>query len=74
MAIFCGIILATIRVYLGFTVEPQHATLFDIYKDVAHLYMGGLFVAWRIQKKRYQFWLFWMMCLLEVAVATLSRI
>lgn len=81
-------ILAALRVWIGFTVEPEHFSWVSLYKDVAHLFMGGLAVyAHNLQPFQARFllpqnwgrmirmWrLFWLMNLLEIAVATLSRI
>jgi len=71
--IIFGILFGIVRVVIGATVTPSSPTLVDVFKDAVHLYMGGLFVAWRFQKTDWQKWLFWSLCALEVAVAALSR-
>lgn len=38
--------LAAGRIWLGFNVEPDAFSWPQVYKDVAHLFMGGLFVSW----------------------------
>lgn len=69
-----GFVLVFLRVYLGFHVEPEPFTWFQLYKDAAHLFMGGLAVAWWFQRTRWQWWLFWALNAVEVAVAVLSRV
>jgi len=54
-------------------VHPGTPTRVDIYKDAAHLFVGGLFIAWRIQRNRWQAILFWLMCAWEVFVSLGSR-
>lgn len=73
LAIAFGLLLAAIRIWIGFSVPPESFSLVQVFKDVAHLFMGGLFVAWYIQRQSWQFWLFWWLNILEVVVATLSR-
>lgn len=68
-----AIVLAVVRVWIGFNVEPESFELVQAYKDAAHLFMGGLTVAaWRDQQK-WQWLLFWGLCALEVGVAVASR-
>ena len=80
-----GVLFAAIRIWMGFTMEPTHADPVDVYKDMVHLYMGGLFVAIRYEKLHraaykgnsqffWQRWLFWSLCVVEVAVAVFQRI
>lgn len=54
-------------------VHPSHPTIADVYKDVAHLFIGGLFVAWLLQRQPWQKVLFWALCAWEVFVAIGSR-
>jgi hypothetical protein len=63
-----------LRVYIGATTEPESLSWVDVYKDVAHVYIGFLLaLAWDRQDR--ELWLlFWMMCVLEVMVAILSRV
>lgn len=71
--IFVGVLLMISRVWMGFNVPPTSPTWGDVYKDAAHLFMGGLVVcAWRDGKK-WQWLLFWSLNVVEVAVAILSR-
>lgn len=72
--IMFGVFLAVVRVWIGFTVEPEPFAMTQAYKDTAHLFMGGLAVAaWR-DRQAWQHVLFWGLCVLEVAVAVFSRI
>jgi hypothetical protein len=72
--VFTAWILAVLRVYIGATTEPESLSWVDVYKDVAHVYVGFLLaLAWGRQDRK--LWLlFWMMCVLEVMVAILSRV
>jgi hypothetical protein len=69
-----GILFAASRIWLGFVVEPEVFSWFDAYKDAAHLFMGGLAVAWWLQRHAWQWWLFWALNAVEIAVAIWSRI
>jgi hypothetical protein len=67
-----AILFAIVRVAIGLTCEPTHATLIDVFKDVVHVYMGVLgLLAWKASGL-YR-WLFWLLCVLEVSVAVLQR-
>lgn len=67
-------LLAAARIWLGFNVEPEAFQWVQVYKDSAHLFMGGLAVAWWYGRHDWQWLLFCAMCVLEVTVAILSRI
>lgn len=67
-------VLAVIRVWIGLNVQPESFEWVQAYKDVAHVFMGGLYVSWRYSRKHWQRDLFWGMCAIEVVVATLSRL
>lgn len=54
-------------------VSPGKPTKVDLYKDAAHLFMGGLFVAAMIQGHAWQWWTFGLMSAWEVFVAIGSR-
>jgi len=69
-----GLVLAVARVWIGFNVEPESFAWSQAYKDVAHLFMGGLAVAWWIKRLRWQWWLFWALNIVEVGVAIASRL
>jgi len=68
-AILFGVMLAIGRLFIS----PKKPTGADVYKDMAHLFMGGLLVAlWR-DGEPWQHWLFWSLCVWEVSVAIISR-
>jgi len=73
-AVAFGLMLAVARVWLGFNVEPDTFTWVQAYKDTTHLFMGGLAVALWVYDHLWQWRLFWGLCILEVAVAVLSRV
>ena len=74
ITILFGMLLIVIRIWIGCTVEPEQFNWVAAFKDTAHLFMGGLAVAWWIQKHPWQWKLFWVLNLVEIAVAVLSRI
>lgn len=71
--IVMGLIFAIMRVSFAFVVPPDTFSWFQVYKDLAHLFMGGLSVAWWIQRNKWQWNLFWLMNFIEVATAILTR-
>jgi len=73
LVILFGVLLAIGRVWIGVTVPAEALTVVDVYKDVAHLFIGGLAVAWWLQRERWQWYLFWLLNAVEVGVAVLSR-
>lgn len=61
--------LGVIRLF----VPPTRGDWVDIYKDVAHVFVGMLIPgAWSGKEPLYRI-LFWLLCILEVAVAVISR-
>lgn len=75
--IIFAVVLGLLRVLIGITVEPEPITWVGAYKAVAHLFMGGLFVAWLGQPVPYGRWMgatFGLLCLLELGVALWSRL
>lgn len=68
-----GLLFAASRVYIGENFEPDAFSWLQAYKDAAHLFMGGLFAAWYIQRHLWQWKLFWALNVVEVAVAIASR-
>jgi hypothetical protein len=64
-----ALLLSVLRLAVAFTCVPATPTLVDVYKDLAHVYMGYLLCSYR----RYRL-LFWSMCALEVTVAVFSRL
>lgn len=72
LIITLGFAIALVRIAMAFVeVTPTFA---NVYKDIAHLFVGGVFAAWQIQRFQWQKHLFWWLCIIEVtvAVATLS--
>lgn len=79
-----AILLAVIRLWIGLNIPPESFQWVEAYKDVAHLFMGGLGVAWWMHLEseeaefepalNWQFWLFVALCIIEVAVAIFSRL
>lgn len=83
-----GLLLAAGRVLIGMNHPPESFDWLQAYKDTAHLFMGGLFIAawyaqpgswsslmfWRIKRLKWQWWLFWLLNVVEVTMAILSRI
>jgi hypothetical protein len=53
IAIGFAFILALIRIWMGFNVPPDTFSWAAAYKDTAHIFIGGLLVAWRTQKQRW---------------------
>ena len=84
--ILFSVLLGAIRIWMGFNVEPHSASLTGVYQSVSHLFIGGLCVSWwrdgeDSSLKGFVSWIYgWKMktivalCLLEIAVAVLSRI
>lgn len=69
-----GILFIVTRIWIGMTVEPESFHWVQAYKDAAHLFIGGLAVAWWFNRHRWQWRLFWLLNAVEVAVAVLSRV
>lgn len=74
LVVVCGMLLAGVRIWMGVYVPPEPASLAQVYKDVAHLFMGGLGVAWWLQRLYWQWALFVGLNLLEITVAIGSRL
>lgn len=68
-----GIALACLRISLALEHPPEPFTWFNAYKDIAHVYVGGLGVAWWIQRYQWQLVLFIGINGIEVASAVFSR-
>lgn len=74
LTITIGVVLAILRIWIGSISEPEAFHWVQAYKDAAHLFIGGLAVAWWIQRQKWQWRLFWILNIIEVTVAILSRI
>ena len=68
-----GVMLGVFRIYMVGNVDPEPFQWIQAYKDAAHLFMGGLAVAWWYGRMRWQWWLFWILNIVEVTCAVLSR-
>jgi hypothetical protein len=68
-----ALVLAVTRVYFGMTKPPESPDMMDVYKDMAHVYMGALGASWYHTREREKRMLFIWLCVIEVMVATLSR-
>ena len=72
--IVIGMVLAVSRIWVGVNIEPESFQWVQVYKDAAHMFMGGLAVAWWHKQYHWQWLLFWTLNVVEVAVAIWSRI
>ena len=66
--------LAAIRGFMVVGVPPRPASLLLSYEAAAHVFVGGLFVAWRYTRDRRRLWLFVALCVIEVVAAIASRV
>lgn len=73
MTCIVGTLLCILRVIIGCTIQPESFALVQVFKDMAHLFMGGLCVALWIDQQKWKHILFWGMCVLEITVAVMSR-
>lgn len=64
-----AVLFAVARIWVGLNFTPEPFHWLQAYKDAAHLFMGGLAVAWWLQRFRWQWWTFWALNVIEVAVA-----
>ena len=69
-----SIILIILRVIIGLTVPPERMTGADFYKDMAHVIIGYMIGVWVMTKNNTYKWLIVVLIVVEVLVATLSRI
>ena len=55
LVVIISLILASIRIWIGLNLE-SHATLdfVSIYKDIAHIFIGGLVVSWWYNRFRWK--------------------
>jgi len=70
--VICAVI-AIILMMLRIFVHPGTPTLADVYKDIAHIFVGMMLAGMLIQKLRWQKTIFWMLCAWEVFIAIGSR-
>ena len=69
-----GIALTVLRISLALEYPPESFTWFNAYKDIAHVYIGGVGTAWWIQRQQWQIVLFLGVNAVEVTAAVFSRI
>ena len=70
LLVFAGFFAA-----IRFSIPAHTPTSLDLYKTCVHLYMGGLTVLmWQKPRWSLEFWLFWGLSALEVAMAVVSRL
>lgn len=72
--ILLSILLILSRIWVAYSFEPESASIVGSYQAFAHLFVGGLIVAWFCQRKAYQAWLFCILVAVEVSAAVLSRV
>lgn len=74
--IIVAVLFAIARFWIGLTIEPKKIVWVsvDSFKDAAHLFMGGLFVAAWVYWRPWQWWTFWLLVVVEVGVAVGSRL
>jgi len=70
---FWVVSLAIVFAMLRLCVHPGKPDIVDLYKDVVHLFMGGLFVAAYRDCKPWQWWTFGLLSVWEIVVAIASR-
>jgi hypothetical protein len=69
--ILIGVLFILSRIWLGWNPLPDF--WMDVYKDAAHVFVGGIGGAWLASGKSWRWRLFWSLNITEVAVAVLSR-
>lgn len=71
-AIYLGFALAFLRVLFVIDGKPESVIAWQSFQAVAHLFVGGLFVAWCFQRQDWQKRLFWSLVAVEVLSAAFS--
>lgn len=74
LVIAVGLLLAASRIALVPFVETPPFAWFNVYKDLAHLFMGGLLVASLRDRLRWQWVLFWSLNAIETVCAVVGRL
>lgn len=68
-------VLVSVRLAMVvYQIDPGQFTWVDLYKDTAHLFVGGLGGAWLVSRKAWQWELFWFLAIAETVCAVLTRI
>lgn len=73
-SVLAGLLLIAMRIVIAVRFPPESASMVGSYQAVAHLFVGGLAVAYYFQRKRWQAVLFWLLIAVEISAAVLSRV
>ena len=76
-AFLCSLVaveLVLVRVWIGRKFPPSPMTGVDVFKDIAHLFVGLLIGFWWVERKPWQRNLIIWLCVAETAVAVISRL
>lgn len=68
-----ALVLGLLRIWIGAKFAPEPFKWLNVYKDIAHIYIGGLIVAWYYEKELWQAYTAIGLTVLEVTVAIWSR-
>lgn len=68
-----GFLLITLRICFGIN-PPESVLIINLFKDTAHIFMGVLGTIWWYKRKQWQWYLFWVLNIVEISVAILSRL
>ena len=74
LVLMIGILIAVVRVAVVYDPGPLTGIWFEIYKDTAHFFIAGLITSWWYARYKYQWYLFWMLNVVEVACAIWSHV
>lgn len=66
------VVLLAIAVAIGRFFLATGIDTGDIYKDAAHLFVGGLAGAWLVSRSRFYWRLFWFLCIVELLAVAVS--
>lgn len=69
-----GTVLVMCRLWIGVTISPEPMLWVDVYKDLAHIFIGVLGTMWWYRRESWQWDLFWILNAVEVVVAIASRL
>lgn len=69
-----AVLTAVIRVYIGYTTTPGPMTWVEVYKDLAHMFIASLLTCLYLNKSRLLLWVCLALIVVEVSVATFSRL
>jgi len=66
--------LGLCRIYIAYTIEPETITNVDLFKTIAHLFVGGLFMSWWHTKESWKLWTLLGLSLLELSAFLVTRL